>query len=51
MKFIYECVKCRYKWSENPRQVICPKCSNLYVKWINYEEWRNYQDNLEQSKK
>lgn len=33
----YKCLKCEYKYyGKGPTQ--CPKCYNLYVKWINYEE-------------
>lgn len=47
----FECVRCGFCWKQKPAQVTCSKCGNLYVKWVNYQEWRNYQDNLEQSKK
>lgn len=46
----YECVRCGFSWDQKPAQVTCRKCGSLYVKWVNYQEWRNYQDNLEQSK-
>jgi hypothetical protein len=46
----YECLKCHYKYEDRPRQTQCPKCKHLYVKWVNYQEWRTYTD-LEEEKK
>jgi len=35
----YKCMKCDHKWEEVHRgPTLCPKCSHLYVKWLNYEE-------------
>lgn len=34
----FRCLKCNFQWSQKPAQVICPKCSHLYIKWENYEE-------------
>lgn len=36
----YKCLKCGYEWKGKPGPVECPKCYHLYVKWVNYEEWR-----------
>lgn len=42
MKALYKCVKCGYEYeSLLPRSAQCPKCQNLYVEWVNYDEWRN----------
>lgn len=40
MKALYKCLKCDYLWFGKPGPVTCPKCCHLYIKWINYEEWR-----------
>jgi len=36
----YRCCKCGHEWEQPPAQVTCPKCSHEYVKWVNYEAWR-----------
>jgi rubrerythrin len=38
---MYKCLKCDYEWDQiAPSQVVCPVCNNVYVKWMNFEEWR-----------
>lgn len=37
---IFRCLKCGNKWSCVPEQTNCPVCKNKYVKWENFEEWR-----------
>lgn len=34
----YKCLKCNYKWKGKPGPVICPKCSHVYIKWLNLKE-------------
>lgn len=46
----YNCLKCGYEWTSNPGPTQCPKCKNLYVKWINYEEMQKIWDDCEISK-
>jgi rubrerythrin len=41
MKALYKCVKCGYEYESHPGPTQCPRCQNLYVKWVNYDEWRN----------
>lgn len=41
MKAKYKCLKCGYEYESNPCPTQCPKCRSLYVKWVNYDEWRN----------
>jgi len=51
MKYIaeYQCLKCNHKYQNSPGPTQCPKCSHLFVKWINYEELRKQWDELNQS--
>jgi len=43
MTEFYKCLdeKCQYEFTrEFPGPIICPKCKNLYVKWVNfYIDW------------
>lgn len=41
VKAKYKCLKCGYEYESNPCPTQCPKCRSLYVKWVNYDEWRN----------
>jgi ssDNA-binding Zn-finger/Zn-ribbon topoisomerase 1 len=41
MKAHYKCMKCNYEWQQLPTAVICPKCSYIYIKWINYKKWKS----------
>jgi rubrerythrin len=34
----FKCLKCGYEYKDKPGPTICPKCSHLYVKWVNYED-------------
>lgn len=34
----YKCLKCKHKWEGKSGPVICPRCSHLYVKWLNHKE-------------
>jgi hypothetical protein len=35
-------VGCGFKFAEpQPANVVCPKCGNVYVKWLDYEEEKN----------
>jgi len=37
----YKCLKCDHNWEEyKPRMVECPICGHVYVKWVNFKEWR-----------
>ena len=40
MKAKYKCLGCNYEYEGEPGPTECPKCDHLYVKWVNYEEWR-----------
>jgi len=40
MKARYRCLKCSHEWTDDPGMVRCPSCRYVYVKWVNYEEWR-----------
>jgi len=40
----FMCLKCFYKWEDNPGPTQCPSCNHLYVKWLNYEEMRKQWD-------
>ena len=44
MKAKYKCLGCKYEWFGEPGPVECPKCSHIWVKWVNYEEWRKWQN-------
>ena len=35
----YECLRCGCKYETNPGPTTCPMCGNLYIKWINYEDF------------
>lgn len=35
----YRCQKCGYRFEkEKPGPVECPKCSHLYIDWLNFKE-------------
>lgn len=36
----FRCLKCGFEWTSEPGPTSCFKCNHLYVKWVNYEEWR-----------
>jgi rubrerythrin len=36
----YECMACGSSWSQVQSQTPCPTCGNIYVKWMNFAEWR-----------
>lgn len=36
----YECVKCGLKYNSMPGPTFCPKCGSIWVKWVNWEAWR-----------
>ncbi len=42
MEAEFKCLKCTLNWSSKPGPTQCPKCGHLYVKWVNYEEWKEY---------
>jgi rubrerythrin len=44
MEANYICLKCNYEWNGKPGPIDCPKCLNHYVKWVNYEEWREWSE-------
>lgn len=37
---IFRCLKCGFIWKDYPGPTECPNCNHLYVKWVNFEEWR-----------
>lgn len=37
---LYRCMRCKRRWEGDPGPVVCPQCAHVYVKWVNYEEWR-----------
>ncbi len=44
MKAKYKCCKCHHKYEGEPGPTTCPKCGHIYVKWVNYEEWRLFDN-------
>ena len=34
----YKCFKCGFVYYSLPGPTECPKCHNLYIKWLNYHE-------------
>ena len=36
----FKCLKCGHKWHNKPGPTQCPICNYLYVRWVNYEQWR-----------
>ena len=44
MKARYRCLKCNYKYEGEPGPTQCPECKHLYIKWVNYEEWRENEN-------
>jgi rubrerythrin len=32
------CLKCGYRWYQDPGPAECPSCKTLYIKWLNYDE-------------
>ncbi len=40
MKAKFQCLSCNCKWEDKPGPTECPKCSHLYVKWLNYEKMK-----------
>lgn len=39
MKVIFNCVKCNHTYESEPGPTKCPECNNIWIRWINYEEW------------
>ena len=36
----YVCRECKYTFeTDKPFFGNCPKCNNIYVDWVNYDEW------------
>jgi len=46
----FKCLKCFFRWEEQPGPTQCPICRHLYVKWVNYEEMRKMWDDLEENR-
>jgi len=42
MKAHFRCLRCDYEYWTIPGPTECPECGNLWVKWVNYEEWRKW---------
>ena len=40
----FRCLKCGFKWEDNPGPTQCPICGHLYVEWENYEKWREWAE-------
>ena len=41
----YKCMKCKCVFElETPAPTTCPRCKWIYVDWVNYAEWRKWQD-------
>jgi len=36
----FKCLKCDFEWTAQPGPTSCFRCNHLYVKWVNYEEWK-----------
>lgn len=34
----YKCMKCKYRWEGKAGPIICPRCSHVYIRWINVQE-------------
>ena len=35
----YECYRCKHRYVGPAGPTQCPRCGNLYIKWLNYKEW------------
>jgi predicted Zn-ribbon and HTH transcriptional regulator len=42
MKAIFKCLGCGYEYKAEPGPTECPKCKHIWIKWVNYEEWRKW---------
>jgi hypothetical protein len=40
MSCLYECLSCHNVFTGKPGSVSCTKCKHVYVRWANYEQWR-----------
>lgn len=38
----YKCIKCNFEFEGSPGPTTCYKCGSLYVRWENYDKWREY---------
>jgi rubrerythrin len=43
MQAEHKCLNCEFEWVSSPGPTSCPLCGHLYVKWVNYEEWKKEQ--------
>ena len=32
----YRCNKCKHEWDQKPGPTKCPKCSHVFVTWLNH---------------
>jgi hypothetical protein len=44
LKAEFRCLKCGFEWKDKPGPTECRVCGHLYVKWVNYEEWRKWAE-------
>ncbi len=36
----FKCLKCGHRWWDKPGPTQCPRCKHIWVKWVNYDQWR-----------
>lgn len=37
----YKCLACGFTWADTMRVVDCLNCGGVYIKWVNFEEWKS----------
>ena len=40
MDAFFRCLECGGEWLSEPGPTVCVFCDSEWVKWINYEKWR-----------
>ena len=40
MKAKFRCLRCEYEYEDGPGPTTCPECGHIYIKWVDYEEWK-----------
>lgn len=43
----FRCLDCGYEYWTIPGPTECPKCRHIWVKWVNYEEWRKWANRIQ----
>ena len=47
MDAFFRCLECGGEWLSEPGPTVCVFCDSEWVKWVNYEKWREQNGNDE----